>query len=606
MRRSVPVPSSAAAENAASQPSRAGGAKSRGSPSLWLGLLLILVHACWLVHRVQYDALPPPLDADQAGKRGFSELSALEHARALTDLGPHPLGSDALDRAVQYVLGSAKRIKESAHWEVDVQVDHFLAKPGFSRLIGGLFRGRTLVYSTLQHVVLRISPKYLPEADENAILVSSHIDTVFSTEGAGDCSSCVAVMLELARCVSQWAHGFKHSVIFLFNTGEEEGLSGAHSFITQHPWKDTIRFVVDLEAMGIGGKSSIFQSGPDPWGIDNFAAVAKYPSGQIIAQDIFRSGIIKSATDFQVYEEVAGLSGLDFAYGDYSAVYHTKNDKMKLLKAGSLQHLGENMLAFLLKGATSPYLPELRGRKAVGEMSKNPSIFFDILGSYMVVYRQNFATMLYNSVIMQTLLLWIASLIMGGSSAAKSLGLSCIGILFMWAFSLSFSMLVAFLLPLMCSSPVPYIAHPWLVVGLFGAPALIGALSGQHLGYQILKNYWCKVYSARFSHPSPGETELVKWEAQRWLFKAGLCQWLVILILGNYFKVGSSYLALIWLVAPAFAYGLIEATLSPRRLPKQLKVVTLVLGMTFPVLISAGSVIRLLGTLIGVMVRSDR
>lgn len=56
-----------------------------------------------------------------------------------------------------------------------------------------------------------------------------------------------------------------------------------------------------------------------------------------------------------------------------------QNDKMKLLKAGSLQHLGENMLAFLLKGATSPYLPELRGRKAVGEMSKNPSIFFDIL-----------------------------------------------------------------------------------------------------------------------------------------------------------------------------------------------------------------------------------
>ena len=51
--------------------------------------------------------------------------------------------------------------------------------------------------------------------------------------GAGDCSSCVAVMVELARGVSQWAHGFKSSVIFLFNTGEEEGLNGAHSFITQ-------------------------------------------------------------------------------------------------------------------------------------------------------------------------------------------------------------------------------------------------------------------------------------------------------------------------------------------------------------------------------------
>lgn len=52
-------------------------------------------------------------------------------------------------------------------------------------------------------------------------------------EGAGDCSSCVGVMLELARGVAQWAHGFKSGVLFLFNTGEEEGLDGAHSFITQ-------------------------------------------------------------------------------------------------------------------------------------------------------------------------------------------------------------------------------------------------------------------------------------------------------------------------------------------------------------------------------------
>lgn len=41
-------------------------------------------------------------------------------------------------------------------------------------------------------------------------------------------------------------------------------------------------------------------------------------------QDLFSSGAIKSATDFQVYKEVAGLSGLDFAYSDSTAVYHTK------------------------------------------------------------------------------------------------------------------------------------------------------------------------------------------------------------------------------------------------------------------------------------------
>ncbi|GKA24392.1 membrane occupation and recognition nexus repeat-containing protein [Tanacetum coccineum] len=39
--------------------------------------------------------------------------------------------------------------------------------------------------------------------------------------------------------------------------------------------------------------------GPHPWTIENFALVAKYPSGQILAQDdLFTSGVIKSATYF--------------------------------------------------------------------------------------------------------------------------------------------------------------------------------------------------------------------------------------------------------------------------------------------------------------------
>ncbi len=41
-------------------------------------------------------------------------------------------------------------------------------------------------------------------------------------------------------------------------------------------------------------------------------------------QDIFHSGLVKSATDFQIYREVAGLSGLDFAYMDNAVVYHSK------------------------------------------------------------------------------------------------------------------------------------------------------------------------------------------------------------------------------------------------------------------------------------------
>ncbi|XP_061373035.1 uncharacterized protein LOC133315422 [Gastrolobium bilobum] len=69
----------------------------------------------------------------------------------------------------------------------------------------------------------------------NAFLLVNNLESRrVGLAGAGDCSSCcVGVMLELARGISQWAHGLKKAVIFLFNTGEKEGFNGAHSFITQ-------------------------------------------------------------------------------------------------------------------------------------------------------------------------------------------------------------------------------------------------------------------------------------------------------------------------------------------------------------------------------------
>ncbi|KAK9187085.1 hypothetical protein WN944_018475 [Citrus x changshan-huyou] len=579
---------------------------AKRSGLVWTVVFATLICASYGVYYYQYEHMPPPLTAEQAGRRGFSELEAMKHVKALTQLGPHAVGSDALDRALQYVLAASQKIKESKHWEADVEVDFFHAKSGANRVGTGVFKGKTLIYSDLNHIVLRILPKYASEAGENAILVSSHIDTVSAGEGAGDCSSCVAVMLELARVMSQWAHEFKNAVIFLFNTGEEEGLNGAHSFVTQHPWSTTIRVAVDLEAMGIGGRSALFQAGPNLWAVENFAAVAKYPSGQIIGQDLFASGVFETATDFQVYTEVAGLSGLDFAYTDKSAVYHTKNDRLDLLKPGSLQHLGENMLDFLLQTASSTSIPKGNAVEEEGKTVHETGVYFDILGKYMVLYHQHFANMLHNSVILQSLLIWTASLVMGGYPAAVSLALTCLSAILMLVLSISFSVVIAFILPQISSSPVPYVASPWLTVGLFAAPAFLGALTGQHLGYIVLKAYLANQYSKRMQLSPVHQAALVKLEAERWLFKSGFLQWLILLALGNYYKIGSTYMALVWLVPPAFAYGFLEATLTPVHLTRPLKLATLLLGLAVPVLVSAGNIIRLANVLVATLVRFDR
>ncbi|KAM1318378.1 hypothetical protein EV2_003734 [Malus domestica] len=49
-----------------------------------------------------------------------------------------------------------------------------------------------------------------------------------------------------------------------------------------------------------------------------------YLHNSLLTWDIFSFGAIKSATDFQEYNEVAGVSTLDFGYTNNIAVYHTK------------------------------------------------------------------------------------------------------------------------------------------------------------------------------------------------------------------------------------------------------------------------------------------
>lgn len=57
-----------------------------------------------------------------------------------------------------------------------------------------------------------------------------------------------------------------------------------------------------------------------------------------------------------------------------------QNDKLELLKPGSLQHLGDNMLAFLLQTAPSN-LPKGKAMEAEEKTGHETAIFFDILVS---------------------------------------------------------------------------------------------------------------------------------------------------------------------------------------------------------------------------------
>lgn len=75
--------------------------KPARSAFIWVALFVLFLYSSWAVYHIQFESLPSPLTADQAGKRGFSEISALQHVKSLTGFGPHPVGSDALELAIQ-------------------------------------------------------------------------------------------------------------------------------------------------------------------------------------------------------------------------------------------------------------------------------------------------------------------------------------------------------------------------------------------------------------------------------------------------------------------------------------------------------------------------
>ncbi|RKO87596.1 hypothetical protein BDK51DRAFT_3353, partial [Blyttiomyces helicus] len=83
----------------------------------------------------------------------------------------------------------------------------------------------------------------------------------------------------------------------------------SHGFITQHPLRQNIRAVINLEAMGQGGREILFQANAAEM-IKAYAQVP-HPHGNIISNDIFRTGLVISDTDFRQFRDYAGLPGLD-------------------------------------------------------------------------------------------------------------------------------------------------------------------------------------------------------------------------------------------------------------------------------------------------------
>eukprot|EP00058_Branchiostoma_floridae_P021432 XP_002606922.1 hypothetical protein BRAFLDRAFT_91691 [Branchiostoma floridae] len=348
-------------------------------------VLLIVFLAAKQLPPARTDAGTPPTQ--------FSEERARRHLDAITGFGPRVAGTYQNEvLTVRYLLGEIDKIQQAAKPSHRIEVD--VQRPtGYFTL--DFLSSFTHYYDNITNIVVRLSPK---KQTRHSLMINAHFDSTMGGPGASDDAASCASMLEVLRVLSQTDTPLKNSIIFVLNGAEENILQASHGFITQHPWAGDIRAFVNLESAGAGGREVVFQTGPDhPWLVRAYAEAAKYPFASVTAQELFQSNVIPSDTDFRIYRDYGNLPGIDIAYMDNGYVYHLKYDSPDQIPPGSMQRAGENLLSIVQHLVNSPYLAY------PGEYRHGKTVFFDVIGLFMVVYPHHVAIIINSLAVLFTL-----------------------------------------------------------------------------------------------------------------------------------------------------------------------------------------------------------
>jgi MFS family permease len=282
-----------------------GDAPRRRDPfwTTWAVVVLLLV----VSFGVTYLATRPTPEGD-AGR------GALATSQRLQDIGVRVPGTDELSRGLGFVEGQLRGIPG-----LEVERQH---ASGTYR-----FHDRDVAYG-VDNVVARLQGD-----SDDTLLVNAHVDSAWGSTGAADDGVAVGAMIEAARRLAGEDH--RRTVVFLFNGGEEVGLTGSDAF-TRHPWARDVRWFLNLEAIGSSGQPLMFNAGADNGALVDLVGNTPRPYGSILGQTLFGAGLINSDTDSRVWRG-AGWSGLDYAIIENGYGYDTPLDRTDRIDAGTAQ-----------------------------------------------------------------------------------------------------------------------------------------------------------------------------------------------------------------------------------------------------------------------------
>ncbi|GAB9477286.1 Endoplasmic reticulum metallopeptidase 1, partial [Globisporangium polare] len=481
-----------------------------------LGLSFVAYSHSWL---------PQPLGLD-APVNVFSEARARVVLENIMGFGYHPVGTRANEELIPgYLVEEIEKIRASAGPDVNVEVEVQRPSGAFGLNFMAQFQN---IYANVTNILVRVSPKSNPDALNHSLMLSSHYDAAIGGGAASDDGVNIAIMMELLRVFSVTPTRFG-ALVFNFNGAEETIMQAAHGFITQHPWTDSIRAFINLEAAGAGGRELLFQTGSDELALA-YAQGARYPHASIIAQEVFQSGVITADTDYRIYRDFGYVAGMDFAYIENGYVYHTMLDDISRIQQGAVQRLGENVFGVVQQLANQ----QGRLEKVAATPESSNTLFFDVAGYTMVTMGKSTAfTVCYAVLGVALLYIAVSPITFGERLSALNLIGRCAGA------GLGASLATALLMSLF--APLSWYSQLNLGAAMFVCPVLTGMLD------QLIK-YVEKKHKVAMDKQVAVTAAL--WQVEESMFESALLLWA--LGLGLLLSAGkiSSYLMAVWVIFP--------------------------------------------------------
>ncbi|WP_448641421.1 M20/M25/M40 family metallo-hydrolase [Geodermatophilus sp. URMC 63] len=320
----------------------------RAGRVLGVAALLLLTALAALSVLVLQPPAPAPADAPAdafSADRAFAEVQQI----AATT---HVTGSAADDRVRAHLvdvltgMGLQTRVQEAVGAHAD--------GPG------------SVAVAPVRNVVA-----VLPGSDPTGrLFLLAHHDSVATGPGGSDDAAGVSTVLETVRALAAGPR-LRNDVVVVFTDAEEAGLLGAQAFVDSDPLGAEGGVVLNLEARGTGGPPLMFETASgnaDLVGV--YAGAAPHPAATSFAVEVYRA--LTNDTDFSVLL-ARGFTGLNTAFIDGNAAYHTPQDTPDRMDRGSLQAMGDNTLA-LARALGADDLHDL------AEPSSSDAVYFPVLG----------------------------------------------------------------------------------------------------------------------------------------------------------------------------------------------------------------------------------